>query len=364
MGHGKFEEDVLVLTKDSWHGQEDLILPRGTSVDEGTAVSRMEEIVWTTRPLYVEVEPGVFKRFGNKDALTRLPNAFTDGYHVVDSRTVRDYEIVSNEFLVARAKELAAITGWTFEGCGTLNHNEISFVQLRLNKDYHVADMPHERHEIRFLFGDDKAGNSGYAGLQYRRAQCMNTFMVAIMENGVLRVPHRNNPEAKWKLINAQAAEVIKEFEEQNAMLDVFYYAPMDENLWASFVEQTYPLPNKPSTMVEAEQAEELMTRGLAGGIDLSGLLIRGERAAQRYASQTALILRRRIAMQEAYDNHNREFKDSAHTVYAAFQALTYITNHGDSYRGDAITGILFDGQRAKDIKRGFNILLDFLGYN
>lgn len=361
MADGKYEEDVLVLTADSWHGKEDLILPRGTSVEDGTKLSGMTEIEWTTKPLYVEVEPGKFIPFGNKKALTRLPNAFSSQYHVVDTRVVRDYEVINNDFLVELAVELAEATGWTFEGCGTLRHNEISFIQLRLTEDYRAAGRSDERHTVRFLYGDDKSGNSGFAGLNYTRVQCMNTFLVAILENSIMKVSHRDDPELRWKLLNAQAAEVIKALEEQNKMLDLFYFSPVDQVMVQEFIERTYPLPSKPSIVSEMEQAEELVSQGLAADINLGRLYAKGELALRRHRSEVDLILRRRNALEDAYTGHNENYPDSAHTLYALFQALTYITNHSDTYRGDVMTGLLFNGKRGQDVNKGYAVLLDML---
>lgn len=364
MGHGKFDEDVLVLTAESWHGNEDLILPRGTSVADGVAASNMDEIVWATRPLYVEVEPGKFVPFGNKQALTRLPNVFTDQYHVLDTRVVRDYEVVNNEFYMQLAKELGEATGWTFEGCGTLRHNEITFIQLRIQQEYLAGGRQNERHTIRFMYGDDKSQGSGFAGLNYTRIQCMNTFMVAIGEGSILRVSHRDDPHTIWKLLNAQAMEVLEAVTEQNRMLDLFFFRPVSSAEVAAFVENTFPMPVKPRAVYEMEQAQELVGGGLADGVDISGLILRGERALQRHSSEVALIARRRNELETAYDNYNRNSynADSANTLYALFQALTWMTNHGDTYRGEAMTGILFNGKRAQDIKRGYDFLVEMLG--
>jgi hypothetical protein len=362
MGHGKTDEDVLVLTADSWHGREDLILPRGTSVEEGTDKSNMDEIVWEKRPLYVEVEPGVFLPFGNKQALARLPNVFTDQWHFVDTRIVRDYEIINNDFLIELAKELAQETGWTFEGCGTLRRNELSFIQLRIGEEYLAGGRMDERHTIRFMYGDDKSQNSGFAGINYTRIQCMNTFMVAVNEDSILRVSHRDDPETRWRLVNAQAVEVVKAVEEQNKMLDLFYFHPVSSADVVTFIEQVFPLPGKPRAVVEMEQAQELVARGLGDGIDISALILRGERAQQRHTTESALLVRRRNEFEAAYAKHNARYIDSAHTLYALFQALTWMTNHGENYRGDAKTGILFGGKRAQDIDRGYDVLVEMLG--
>lgn len=362
MAHGKFDEDVLVLTADSWHGLEDDILPRGTSVFDGIEHSGMEEIEWTTRPLFVEVEPGMFVPFGNKQALTRLPNVFSDGYHVVDTRVVRDYEVVNNDFLAELAVELAAQTGWTFEGCGTLRHNELSFIQLRLPQDYYAGGRDYERHDIRFLYGDDKRGGSGFAGINYTRVQCMNTFFAAISENSILRVSHRDDPHTRWKLINAQAAEVLRVLQVQNEMLDVFYFKPVSPDDVQWFLEQTFPLPPKPGIAIEAEQILDLQMNGeLDEGIDVSTILARGEQAKRRHANDTDLILRRRHEVEAAYAKHNARYPDSAQTLYALFNALTYTANHGQTYRGDAQTGILFGGKRAQDINAGYDVLSELL---
>lgn len=361
MSDGKYEEDVLVLTAESWHGKEDLILPRGTSVEDGTAASGMEDIVWELRPLYVEVEPGKFVPFGDKQALTRLPNLLTSQYGILDTRVVRDYEIVNNDFLIELAVELAEQTGWTFEGCGTLQRNRLSFIQLRLDQDYYAAGREYERHAIRFLYGDDKGGGSGFVGLNYKRVQCQNTWKAAIAENTIMTVSHRDAPEVRWKLLNAQAIEVVKAVEEQNIMLDLFYFRPVDDNMVGEFVERTFPLPSKPSIVTELEQAEELVKNGIAADIDLAPLYVRGERAKQRHASEVALTLRRRNAVEVAFKNHNENYPDSANTLYALFQALTYVANHSDTYRGDAVSSILFGGKRGQDIDRGYAILVEML---
>jgi hypothetical protein len=304
----------------------------------------------------------VFLQLGNKKALVRLPNIFTDDYHAVDTRVVRDYEIVNNDFLAELAAELAEATGWTFEGCGTLRHNELSFIQLRMDDNYLAGAREYERHTVRFMYGDDKAASSGFAGINYTRIECMNTFMVAISENGILRVRHDIDPATRWKLINAQAAEVVNTLKEQNRMLDLFYYRAVDTSMVQEFIERTFPLPQKPNAVEEMEQAQELQASGRAAGIDLAALFARGQRAQQRFNSEIDLIRRRRNELEEAYARHNARYLDSSYTLYALFQAITYITNHGKSYRGDAMTGILFGGKRAQDIKRGYEVLVEMLG--
>jgi hypothetical protein len=189
----------------------------------------------------------------------------------------------------------------------------------------------------------------------------MNTFLAAISENSILRVSHRDDPHTRWKLINAQAIEVIEVLKEQNRMLDLFYYKPVSAWDTQEFLESTFPLPPKPSIVLELEQIGELEASGLAEGIDVSTLIVRGERAKQRHATDMDLVLRRRNEVEAAYANHNARYTDSAQTLYALFQALTYVTNHGTTYRGDALTGILFGGKRAQDINRGYDVLLEML---
>ena len=358
---GKFEEDILVLTKESWHGKEDMIIPRGTTVDEACEIARLDEVVWTTKPLYVEVEPGRFMRFGNKDGLVRLPNRFADDYHCIDTRTVRDYEIVSNEFLMDLAKDLAHRTGWTIEGLGTLRHNEITFIQLRLDRDYCVADLPRERHRVRLLYGDDKAYGSGFTGLEYTRVECLNTFMFAISESGIAKISHRDSPEARWKLINAESIAIVKAFTNQNLILDQMFRHSLTDPEFEEWLALTFPEPKASTAMLEAKKARKLIDDDKTNGYDLSEILERGAQSSKRYMSEIALIEKRRAAVRDAYFNrYSNEVWHS--TYYAALQALTYVANHSDVYRGNAEIGVRFGGKRSQDIKKGYDVLLDWLG--
>ena len=152
----------IVLTDKSWHGNEDAVISRDTSVEDGCDLAKIEEVRWALRPVYIEVSPGVFVPFGKKKGMVRLPNSWDNTYHILDNRVVRDYEIVNNEFLVNVAKRISNETGWTFEGAGTLKSGEISFIQLRLTEDLLVAGRSYERHQAKFLIGDDKRGGAGF----------------------------------------------------------------------------------------------------------------------------------------------------------------------------------------------------------
>jgi len=359
MGHGKFDEDRLVVTEDTWHGRHDVLLLKGTTVPDGCAISRIGEIVWATKPLYIEVSPGRFVPFGDKKGLVREPNAFSQNAHVLDSRgAVKDYVVINNDFLIQMATELAERTGWQFEGCGTLQHNEVSFVQLRINTTIDVGGREYERHVIRLFYADNKRIGSGFGGLQMTRVQCMNTFRAAVSEDNIIKIEHVDDPEARWKLLNAHFARAIAAIEEQKLMLDSFFVTPITNTEFKEFVELTFPLPQPSKAMIEAKSARALISVGDIASQDFSKIFEREKRAIQVYRNERALAGRRREATQKAFEYHNRHFRESASTFYAAMQGLTYPPNHGNVYRGTPLAGILFGGQRGKDIKRGYKTLV------
>ena len=114
--------------------------------------------------------------------------------------------------------------------------------------------------------------------------------------------------------------------------------------------------------MIDAEEARDMLADGGANGYDLSKILDRGDAATRAYNNELVLVERRREAVDDAFDMHNYRYPDSADTLYAAFQGLTYPANHGDVYRGDALAGLLFGGKRAQDVKRGYGVLVEMLG--
>jgi len=361
MAHEKYDEDVLVLTEDSWHGKHDIILPKGTDVETGFNVARLEDIEWLTKPLYIEVEPGMFLPFGDKKGLARRPFSRDQHWRILDNRTVRDYEVIDNEFLMGLAADLAMSTGWLFEGCGTLRHNEVSFIQLRVNRDIDVAGLSYERHTVRFFYGDDKALGSGFGGLTGTRIQCMNTFRMAISDENTITIPHREDPKARWEFINAQHISAINALEEQEVMLNKFFVTSLGRKAFQEFVEATYPVPAIRKSMVEAEQARDMLASGDTNGYDLQKVIDRGIRAEQAYNSEVALAERRRETLEQAYEMHNRRSTDSAETYYAAFQGLTWTANHSNVYRGDALASLLFNGVRGQDVKRGYETLVSMI---
>ena len=218
MAHEKYDDDVLVLTSNSWHGKHDLIVNENIAVPDGFAASRMGEIKWEAKPLYIEVEPSKLVPFGKKKGLVREKHFRAPEFHIVTNRMVKDYQVINNDFLIQLAEDLAKRTGWTFEGCGTLRHNELSFVQLRLG-DVNISGKRHERHIARFLYSDDKgSSSSGNGGLCYTRVECDNTHRAAIREEGMFKIPHVDDPQAMWRFVNAKAIAAVDAFHEQNAM--------------------------------------------------------------------------------------------------------------------------------------------------
>ena len=352
----KYAEDVLVLTADSWHGEHDFLLPQGISLEAGYEISQLSDIEWVTRPLHIEVEPGVFKPFGNKFGLARLPNERTDEWHILDNRLVRDYEALTNDFLMELASDLAERTGWEFEGCGTLRHNEISFIQLRVPGKFDVAGLEYERHVVRIFYADDKAGGAAYIGLTLTRIQCDNTFRAAISGESVLTVEHRDNPEARMTFINEQAVAVADSLKDHAALLNAFFGQSMSDGQFDEFANAVYPQPKIKGAMLDAAEANRMLDDGQVS-LDLSVILKRGERANKEFLQEAARAQTRREELKAAYETHNLRFPDSKNTLYAALQALTWLANHSSVYRGNALAGLLFNGQRAKDVALGISFL-------
>jgi hypothetical protein len=351
----------IVLTDKSWHGYEDAVVSRDISVAEGCKLAKVAEVVWKLKPAYTEVADGVFVPVKDKSVLVRLPTSWDDTYHVLGNRLVKDYEIVDNTFLCNLATQMADVTGWSFEGAGTLKKGEISFVQLRLTNDFYVAGKKHEAHRVKFLFGDDKRQGSGYGGLVFTRVQCWNTWRMATSEGDVFKIPHRDDPHAQWMFVNARVEAAINAAETQHKELNKFFVTPIGHHEFREFVETTFPTPSVPKAIAHAEEARDLISNDTTGGHDLAHILFRGDRAQNDYEKQYALVERRRQAVQTAYNVHNLHYADSAGTLYAALQGLTETANHGSVFRGKPAQGLLFGGTRGQFITKGYKVLQELL---
>lgn len=353
----------IILTDKSWHGHEDAVVSRDIPVHEGCELAKMSEVVWETRPAYAEVQPGLFIPVEGKKVLVRLPNSWDNTFHTIGNRLVKDYQIVDNGFLCGLASKMAEVTGWKFEGAGTLSKGEMSFIQLRLNEDFNVAGRKYEAHKAMFMFGDDKRGGSGYGGLVFTRIQCWNTWRMAAGEDGVFKIPHRDDPHAQWEFVNARVEAAIAALKNQNAILDKFFVTALARRDFNQFLENAIPTPSVPKAIVEAEEARAMLEDGLVKGDKLAHILFRGDRAQNDYESKYALVERRREAVERAYDTFNAGPSESKETLYSAFNGLTWVANHGDTnvFRGNSTTGVLFNGARGQFVDKGYNVLKSML---
>lgn len=354
-----------VLSEKSWHGGERSrgeIVPEGTSVADGIDRSRVKEIVWSLEPAYVSVN-GKFVPLSGRSFLVRQPTSWDPEIHVLESRIVRDYEIIPSRFLADLALDIAAKTGWTFEGAGSLSAGEAVWIQLRLTDDFIVGGQKYERHSTKLVYADDKRSGSGYIGLAGTRIQCDNTFRWAVNESGVIKVPHVASPKERMKLAHAGIEFVVSEQAGMKAMLDKFYTTAIGKAAFRNFVEELYPTPSTPRVVVEAMQAEDRVNQGLLQRGEVINILERAEAAQKAYENNFALAERRREGTERAYDNHNRRFPDSAETLFAAHQAGTYLPNHAgsDYFLGDALAGILFGGVRGQVIDRCNSLLVEMV---
>jgi hypothetical protein len=353
----------MVLTDESWHGYEDAVVSRNISVAEGCELAKLAKVVWVLRPAFVETDQNMFVPIKGKSTLVRLPTPWDNTYHILGNRLVRDYEIVDNTFLCGLATQMADVTGWSFEGAGTLKRGEISFIQLRLTNNFYVGGKEHEAHRVKFLFGDDKRNGAGYGGLVLTRLQCWNTWRMAIAEDGIFKIPHRDDPHAQWNFVNARIEAAIGAAETQKQELDRFFVTSIQARQFQAFVEGTFPTPEVPKAIAQAEEARALIEENPESGDDLAHMLFRGNRAQEDYENKYALAERRREALERGFAQHNIDSPDSANTLYAAFNGLTHVANYAPSnvFRGKPAKGLLFNGTRGQFVDRGYNLLKELL---
>jgi hypothetical protein len=354
--------DYGAIVGTTWHGQQDVrgatLLP-GVSVPEGVEVSRIREVNWEKVPSFsLSHHTGKMVRIDGEYRLERQPRPWYPGEeaYLLPGRIVgEEYEVVQGADLGDLAENVAGHTGWTFMAAANLKDSEITFIQLNIDKDFRIGGKMHEAHKAKLFFGDDKGGGSLFGGITLTRIQCWNTWRAALSGEGVWRIRHDDNPKARLEFVAAQVVNAYKAMAEEEEWLNKFFVRPLPEELFERFVHDTFPDPEVTKSMIEAQAALEMVAAGQTNGFNVQKVIELGERSTKGYEQRLDLARRRRGYMEVAYEQHNREFSDSAEMFYAGAQALTQTTTHGP-FQGNAEYDAM-DGVRAAANQRGFNWL-------
>jgi len=353
--------DWGAIVDQTWHGEQEkrgATLKRGVSVPDGIRISRIREVDWEKVPAYALSKSGKMVRIDGEYKLERQPRPWypDENPYILPGRTVgEEYEIIQGRDLADLAEDVSQQTGWQFLAAANLKDSEITFIQLDIDKDFRIGDKLHEAHKAKLFFGDDKNGGSLFGGIVLTRIQCWNTWRSALSENGVWQLRHDNNPKARMQLAAAQIVRAYQALKEEERWLNIFFARPLTEELFERFVHDTFPDPQVTKAMIEADQAKILIETGQTNGFELEKLIGLGQRSSDAYEQRLDLASRRRTYMEQAYEQHNRDFYDSADTLYAGAQALTQTTTHGP-FRGDANYSAML-GLTAAINTKGFNWL-------
>ena len=325
MSH-KFVAGAFV--EQSWHGRE---------VDSGGLIvgnpnlwvqmqkSQMDYEVHRIPATYVLPDGTVLEdpKFAN---IVREPTAWDSNWPPMRPVANR-YKPVNNSDLATTLQPLA--DHWPVWGLGALDEGRIVFVELRLDP-FDVGGHPDEQHLIYLLVANDHTKGSAIYGLTKVRVVCWNTWSAALRQDDrtLLNIPHSTDVHEALAFQVALSRHAVDSRIRQQAELNMLFKRRINKGEFANIVEAAFPTPPKlrKMRMADAIPADmdvaqyEVVERVQAAAAKQT---VDWERSVTRVESLRADV-------GAAYAEFNDTYPYAGGTAYAAFNAVTYTTNHGN----------------------------------
>jgi hypothetical protein len=276
-------------------------------------------------------------RFG----LIRQPVAWDNSY--------KRLRVVGNRYDPIQNLQLGLIfeplqKDWPLESIMVMKDGAITAFELKLDP-FDVGGLEREAHESFLLILNDHTQNSIGVLETFVRVVCWNTYRLALGDQKTFsRIPHSGNAALEMAFRAAVMERAVQRRKEEQAVLNTMFSTPVDKEGLANIIEAAYPMPNKGRRLRLDESVGDDMPEGDIVEQFLS--VADGERNLFEVAVER--VKRQREEVAANYGRFNDEHSYAAGTVYAAFQGVTYATNHSDLYTGDNDKRIvsLVTGQR------------------
>lgn len=250
------------------------------------------------------------------------------------SRTVGNYVPLQNSTLFDMTSRLAEYL--QLEGVGMLGQDgEITFVQYQMGQ-FDVGGNPNERHDQWLLFGDDKAGGGFNTGQVTTRVVCQNTWRMALRD--IEPLLHTNDLAYYLEYAVKAYYTAQQEALEKQTMLNAMFTRKLGTGEFNTGLQKVIPAVQPGRNL---RNLQKLLGFDLATYIDNpdtvefdapeTAAIVAGE--VKRFVMDCDRVEDRRNAIADAFFTFNAERPYAADTAFAFFNAVTYVSNHGDQLR-------------------------------
>lgn len=342
----------------AWHNDMKVFQER-LSVSEAMVYADMDYDYHKVPNRSVYVDDDGKEYYSNEDDNTsytiwRSPTS-VDPKPICLNRSVgKKYSILQNMDI---ARLLDPLTpDWPVETVGVLHDWKVTWATL-LMEPFDIGGQEQEAHKIWLMVSDDKRKpGAAFWGHVVQRIVCANTYQAAFASaKEMTRIPHSSNVELE---IGFRADLARHAIEERKRTIDQF-----NAMIKAKITEQQAELIFADVFPFKAQSRESKLINAVPDGVtgqyvDRMALAANEKEKQEAIRNEFATTQRNEALL--AYRQFNDEFSYAAETAYAAFQAVTWQTNHSNIYRGDDLTSVLF-GDRQEYGKKALVAALQYV---
>ena len=326
-----FGERFVGVREPAWHGL-------GTVIKEPIPIAEAMELAGVNYD--IEKWPLVAAKLNPDGSLERALDTpfFATVREAVDGSEEAVLGVVSDEYTVLQNYELAEMLEplnerWPIETVGALGNGEVAFFTMDAG-EFTVNGTDKVR---RFVFAS--TGHDGKTainwGLTQVRIVCSNTFNAALSNAQMTyRIPHKGDVKGETQLVADLFKGLESNIDTETRVTQQLGQVSVSDDEANEIFEAAYPVPNRPRKLaVSSALASESITKEQVKN------LLKSDGAAGRMASSYQAAIDRRIALldgtREVYGALNEGYPDIANTAWAAFNAVTEMSNWREGPNAD-----------------------------
>lgn len=366
---------IRLLDRNTWWGDAAVIgngtIQIGESVVDAAKAIGIYEVDTVRKELGYMTANGKFKPVGDYRLILENTPWLPEGEIQEISRTVSNYEPLQNRTFFDMVDQLTSYL--QLEGIGMLGKSgEFTFVQFKLG-EFAVGGHDNELLNEWLVFDDDKFGNGFRTGKVDTRIVCANTRRRAIRDLEPL--PHTNDMGVYLRYIVEAYHATLEQQKQEHAMMNALFAHKLDKGDVNRGIKAVLPNVTKPRNLSNLEKIIGFDSATVVGKetvvTDDEEIQVLVDKEVTRYQTDLARNEERRSAIADAFFRFNDEYSYAANTAWAFFNAVTYVSTHGDEikksngkklFHKDSSGLSMLNGERARLNERAWDYVTGLLG--
>lgn len=243
--------------------------------------------------------------------------------------------LVGNRFVALQPTDIAnAFEGlaehWPIESAMVLKDCKIFVAQLAVS-EFEVGGFEQEHHKSWLTIGEDHEKGNLLTFETDIRTVCQNTWMSALRTGRrKMRIPHSGNTKGTLGFVASMYKVMSDRDRQTQEQLNLMIAKEMIVDQFNGIVEAAFPLPQG-TTRMELSQME--MASKVKGSV-ADEFFEAVDEDVVVYNRNVERALELRETASEELDRFNDSFPYAANTVYAGFNTITGMVNHGEMFTG------------------------------